>query len=132
MGLDVQKSARPLLINVRFYMKKLLNKQIFWIVFLLLSISLLDVFPLDVAMEEAKIPYLGIALLAFSLLSFIAVILVFWVAYFAQGKVVVLILVLSWILLGFLPDKFYLLGTLVILGYWIYLKPEIQRYAQRT
>jgi len=113
-------------------MKNFLIKHIFWVVLISLGISLLDVLPYEALLEEADAPYLGIGILALSLMSFIAIILVFWVAYFAHGKLVTLILVLSWILPGFLPGNFYLLGTLVVIGYWIYLKPEIQKYAQKT
>ena len=113
-------------------MKKLLSKKIFWVVFVLLSISLIEILPI----EEIEDPYLGLGLsigvLVLSLLSFIAVILVFWVAYYAQGKVIALTLVLTWMLLSFLPDKYFVLSSLVVLGYWIYLKPEIQRYEQET
>lgn len=117
-------------------MKKLLNKKIFWVVFSLLSISLLDIFPIEEIIEKIEDPYLELGLtvgvLALSLLSFVAVILVFWVAYYAQGKMIALTLILSWILLGLLPDNFYVLSSLVVLGYWIYLKPEIQRYSEET
>jgi len=113
-------------------MKNFLKTHIFWTVLISLGISLLDVLPYEALLEEADTPYLGIGILVLSLLSFIATVLVFWVAYFAHGKLVTLILVSSWILPVFLPDNFYLLGTLVVIGYWIYLKPEIQKYALRT
>ena len=113
-------------------MKNFLNKHIFWIVLISLCISLLEILPYEGLLEETDSLYLGIGMLVLSLLSFIATILVFWVAYFAHGKLVTLVLISSWILPVFLPDNFYLLSTLVVIGYWIYLKPEIQKYAQRT
>lgn len=110
-------------------MKNMLKENVFWFVIVLLILPLLEFMPIELS-EKGEF-LLAIAFIVLGFLSFLATILVFWVAYYGNGKLIAIVSAIGYIVLATIHEYLYLLGIFIVVGYWVSLKPKITQYVQK-
>jgi hypothetical protein len=111
-------------------MKNVVKKNIFGIVLVLLLLPILGFIPFELSDESEFV--LSVTLTVFGFVSFLAAILVFWVAYYAHGRLVAVIAGVSYFALPAIHEYLYLAVVLLILLYWVSLKKQVREFANKT
>lgn len=103
------------------------NKIFYWLVLVLLILPALEFLPVG---SESIV--LGITFIVVGFISLLAVIFVFWVAFYLHGKIFAVIGAVVYVSLAFMSGYFYLASILLVVGYWLYLREPIARLSEQT
>jgi hypothetical protein len=111
-------------------MKNVVKKNIFGIVLVLLLLPILGFIPFELSDKSQFI--LSVIFMVIGLVYFLAVILVFWVAYYAHGRLVAVIAGIAYFVLPIIHEYLSVVVELSILLYWVSLKKQVTQFANKT
>ncbi|WP_444923147.1 hypothetical protein ACJJH9_14000 [Microbulbifer sp. DLAB2-AF] len=103
------------------------NKSFYWLVLALLTLPSLEFLPIG---SESVALSIGFMVVGF--VSFLAVIFVFWVSFYAHGKSFALIGAAVYLFLSFMSGFFYLAAIALVVGYWLYFRGPIAGLSGQT
>ncbi len=103
------------------------NISLYWLILALLILPVFEFVPI-----QGDSVALSIVFMVVGFISFLAVIFVFWVSFYAHGKSPALIGAIVYFVLSFMSGYFYLAAIALVVAYWLYLRGPISRLSEQT